>query len=125
MKKDKYILSFYVLSVVTFIISSFYSLYISYAFETMLLLYSLFYVMNIYKGKSKKPILLYLFLVVLSLLCYTFLVKDSNLLLSILNLGIIPIFIFTYHSDRGLVKFKVMELFKILALVLPVLFLIT
>jgi len=125
MKKDKYILSFYILSVVTFIISSFYSLYISYAFETILLLYSLFYVMNIYKGKSKKPILLYLFLVVLSLLCYTFLVKDSNLLLSILNLGIIPIFIFTYHSDRGLVKFKVMELFKILALILPVLFLIT
>ena len=125
MKKEKYILLFYVFSFITFLTSVFYSVYISLAFETVLLLYALFYVMNIYKGKMRKPIMAYLFLIVISLLAYIVFFKDANMLISLLNLAIIPVFVFTYHNDKGLVKFKVMELFKILSIILSVLFIFT
>ena len=125
MKKDKYILLFYVFGVITFLTSVFYSVYISFAFETVLLLYALFYVMNIYNGKMKKPVLAYLFLIVAALLAYIVFFKDANLLLSLLNLAIIPIFVFTFHETEGLNKFKSMELFKILSIVLSIMFVFT
>ena len=124
MKNNKYIISYFILQIVTFLVSSIYSVYIGKVFETILLVYGLFYVVNIYNGKSKNKINIYLGLLILSLLIYMIFKKDASNVINLLNLAITPIFIFTYFSENKINKTKTLMLYNIFTVVVAVLALI-
>ena len=128
MKNNKYIIIFFILQFITFAISSFYSYIIGTALQTLLLFYELYYVVNVYNGKNKKYITIYLFAIILLLLGYTgyiYFKKDTSLLLGLLNLSITPIFINTFYEKNKFSRFKIIELFKLIAIILAVLFFFT
>ena len=121
MKKNKYIIIFFVLQVLTFLIGSIYSLFIGRILETFLILYELFYVINVYKGKERRKIKLYLFLIIISLLAYSYLYKDASNLIGLLNISITPIFIYTYYSDNKINKSRVLLLLNIFTVIVSLL----
>ena len=121
MKKNKYIIIFFVLQVLTFLVGSIYSLFIGRILETILILYELFYIINIYKGKERTKIKLYLFLIIISLLAYSYLYKDASNLVGLLNISITPIFVYTYYSDNKINKSRVLLLLNIFTLIVSLL----
>ena len=123
MNKEKYIKLFYILFVITTIVSAFVSFIIGTGLKTLLLFYELFYIITVYKGKYRNYISLYLFLLIVLFLFDAFVLKEPGLLINILNLVITPVFIFSFYSENKLCKFKVLELLKLLAIALPILYL--
>ena len=121
MKKNTYIIIFFVLQVLTFLVGSIYSLFIGRALETVLILYELFYIINVYKGKERTKIKLYLFLIIISLLAYSYLYKDASNLIGLLNISITPIFIYSYYSDKKINKSRVLLLLNIFTFIVSLL----
>jgi len=121
MKNNKYIIGYFILQVLTFLISSIYSVYIGKIFETILLIYGLFYVVNLYKGKERNKVNIYLALLILSLFIYMIFKKDASNVLNLLNLAITPIFIYTYFSENKINKTKSLMLINILTVVVAAL----
>lgn len=125
MKNNKYMIGFIVLILVAFLISSFYSYIIGTGLQTLLVFYELFYIINIYNGKHKKIITIYLLLFIFLLLGYAYLFKDPSTLMNLINLAITPIFVCTYFDSNKFSRFKILEVFKILTVILSVTYFFT
>ena len=125
MKNNKYMVGFLALVLVAFLISSFYSYIIGTGLQTILVFYELFYIINIYNGKHKKMITIYLLLFIILLLGYAYLFKDPSTLMNLINIAITPIFLCTYCDSNKFSRFKVLEVFKIMAIILSITYFFT
>ena len=125
MKNNKYMIGFFCLMILAFLVSSFYSYIIGTGLQTILVFYELFYIINIYNGKRKKLITIYLLLFIFLMLGYAYLFKDPSTLMNLINIAITPIFISSYYDNNKFSRFKVLEVFKILTIIFSVAYFLT
>ena len=128
MKNNRYIVIFFILQAITFIVTSFVSMFIGTVLQAVLVLYELFYVVNKYEGNLKKSILNYLKILILLLIIYSVYIykfKDASTLINLINLSVTPMFIYTFYSKNNFSRFKFLVVFQDIEILLSLIYLIT